>query len=68
MKVCIMGMIEAEGTKEELAVYSYLLICFLNDYANRENKKKAKAEAEAIIKAMNASFKDLIDQEGDDKE
>lgn len=68
MKVCIMGMIEAEGTKEELAAYSYFLICFLNDYAEKKNKKKAKEEAEAIIKAMNASFKDLIDQEGDDKE
>lgn len=68
MKVCFMGMIEAEGTEKELAAYSYLLICFLNDYSKKEDEKKAKAEAEAIIKAVNASFKDLIDQEGDDKE
>lgn len=65
MKITVMGLFDVEGDEEQLAKYSYILICLLNQYAERKNEDNAKKEAEAIVRAIKSSMSDLIDQEQD---
>ena len=68
MKLNVLDLMAVEGTAEQLAQYSYYLISFLKQYSEHERREKAKEEANAIAKAIEASFNDLINQERDGKE
>lgn len=57
------GFITIEGDERELALYTAILMDVLKRVADRENKEKAKAEADLFAKLANMNFADLMKNE-----
>ena len=52
MKLNIMGLLTAEGTPEELSLYSALLVTMLKTLQDNKEKKDIEAEIKSVLDSL----------------